>query len=223
MLKLEKVSRTLEVSITLRKKEPLFSKNLVFALFFATALHLAAGLLFNIRTFLFTGSQSLIPPVIMDAVLLPPSDATVQIKLDEELTPRSIREPKKSDPALPDWPHHQLPIAKHHEELLWQKNPFEKQEFLPALDLPPPKKGVNIHFSGPIAQAALLHSPPPPKFTFQGRFHVRMEGSSGTLFWFESQQNNPHDHAIEKWLKEFRFRPDPNTFVEAGEVEVEIG
>lgn len=223
MLKLEKVSKTLEVSITLRKKEPLFSRNLLLALLFATALHLVAGLLFNVRSFLFTGSQSLIPPVMVDAIMLPPADAAVQVKLEEDLSPRSVREPKKSDPLFPDWPQREPFIAQGTVEPLWQINPFVKREFLPSLESPPPQKGARIHFSGSLAKATLVHSPPPPALVYQGRFEVRLEGSSGTLFWFEPLQFSPHDHAIEKWLKEFRFRPDPNTFVEAGEIEVQIG
>lgn len=223
MLKLEKVAKTLEVSITLRKKEPLLTKNLAWALLFALLLHLAAGLLFNVRAFLFLGSQSLIPPVQVDSILIPAPDALVMVELAEDPFPRWLREPKKSEPTLPDWPTAETLVTQASREPLWEKNPFEDLAFAPNLDHPPPKAGIQVHFSGPLAQFSVIHSPPPPALRYQGRFQARLEGATGTLFWLEPLQGGYTDHAVEKWLKDFRFKPDSSHFVEDGEIEVRIG
>lgn len=220
MLKLEKVSKTLAVSVTLRKKEPWLSKDLLFALLFAASLHIAAGFFFNIRPFLLRGSQTLLHPVQVEAVPLPPADAAVQVEVEGDLLPRTVREPQKSEPVLPDWPHHEPLIV---QAPLWKHNPFPKTPFLPPLDHPAAPQGVHLHFIGALADAQLLHSPSPPVFAYQGRFLVRLEGRTGRLFWFEPLQYNPQDHLIEKWLKEFQFQPNLDLFVEGGEVEVQIG
>jgi|GEM_PF-6256601 len=223
MLKLEKVAKTLDISITLRKKEPLLTKNLAWALLFALSLHLAAGLLFNVRSFLFLGSQSLIPPVQVDSILLPAPDALVMVELAEDPFPRWLREPKKSEPTLPAWPTTGIQVTQANRESLWKKNLFTALPFSPNLDPPSSEAGTQVHFSGPLAQFSVIHSPPPPILHYQGRFQARLEGATGTLFWLEPLQGSYNDHAVEKWLKEFRFQPDPSHFVEDGEIEVRIG
>lgn len=226
MLKLEKVAKTLEVSITLRKKEPLLTKNLWIALVVATLLHVGAGLLFNVRAFLFKGSQILIPPVMVESFIVPSQEGSVNVQIDEDSFPRSIKEPKKSEPLLPEWPSE---IASNFSSSTpaieyWKKDPFKRETLLPQLDTPLPSKGVHYHISGPLAKIPLIYAPPPPNFqVYQGHFYVRLEGRTGRLFWFEPLQTHWQDHAIEDWLKEFKFEPVEDTFVEAGEIEVQIG
>lgn len=227
MLKLEKVAKTLQISVTLRKKESILTKNLTLALLFATLLHLAAFFLFQITPFIFKESQKLILPVVVDSVIIPPlSEGGVVAQIDEDLFPRTIKEPRKSEPHLPDWPEErgQFPLLGE-VDTIWQKDPFEKIGMLPNLDPPFPKKGVQTLFSGPLGEVPLLYIPPlPPQLsTYQGQFLARLESRNGRLFWFEPLQKDPLDPTIENWLKEFRFQPSENSFIEVGMVEVQIG
>src|ERR1700728_1492531 len=104
MLKLEKIAKTLEISITLRKNERLFSKSFLQALLMAVGLHLFAGIFFNVRLSKVPENQEIFLPALVESDLSS-ADQSVIAQLDlEEVLPRHVKEPKGSKPSLPAFP-----------------------------------------------------------------------------------------------------------------------
>src|SRR3984885_13435148 len=105
MLKLEKIAKTMEISITLRHRDSFFSPALMTAFAIAIALHLVAGILFEVRPFKIKGSQIVFPPALVDVdISLSPENSVVALVVDEDIIPRSIKEPKGANLTLPSMP-----------------------------------------------------------------------------------------------------------------------
>ena len=105
MLKLEKVAKTLEISIALRQRDSFFSAPLLQAFGIAIALHIFAGVLFQVSPFRISGSQTIFPPVLVDAELISEGESAVVAQVDaEEISPRYIKEPRLSALQMPGLP-----------------------------------------------------------------------------------------------------------------------
>lgn len=220
MLKLEKVSKTLEVSITLRKKETVFNSTFLKALALALGLHLLAAILFQVSPFILRGSQIVLPPTIVDADL---SDGFVIAHADsEENLPRHIKEPPGAKLPLPEM---DLKSPNLEMDQNLYKNPFLSLES--NLDLfEIPKMGQNLIISGPLAENPLLEEPSfnfNAKMAYRAHFAVNLDAKSGTLFWFESLQTDPDpflELQAEKILRNLRFAPVTESLIVSGEIEI---
>ena len=125
MLKLEKVSKTLDINITLRKRERFFNRTFLQALGIALGLHIMAIVLFPIAMSTFRGSLAVLPPVSV-AAELPSESSVTTVREEEEISPRYLRPPRSIALARPSWPAPELPPL---ELLPMRREPFPR--FLP--------------------------------------------------------------------------------------------
>lgn len=243
MLKLEKIAKTLEISITLRQRESLFNKTFIQALMIAIGLHLFAGILFNVRFIKIAGSQTVIPPAFVEADLTAPSDnSIVAIAEEEENHPKHFIEAKGSKPQLPA-----IPLSEHAQQTVqlqkaccWKKNPFiEIEAYANPAPIPLPKapntpgQPIQVYVSGGLNAASLMQegweSIDPATLKTQATqnycviFAVRIDGQTGSVFWYEFKTDRAHkelDALAEQILKNMRFDKSEDSFATLGEVEI---
>lgn len=235
MLKLEKVAKTLEISITLRKRERLFNRALLQAFAFAAALHLVGLLLFHVSPFKITGNQGLIPPIVVDAdISLGPEAAVIAQIESEDTVPRAIREPKGSSFTFPDVPFtdpNVLPLSTPGKRPS-DKNPLvplEKEILTDALlETKRNHAPIELHISGPLAQAPLntlslgrpsIHLQEP----YRAMYDVRLDETTGSIFWLKplhTPVNSALDQQAEQILRELRFAEGSPSISESGMVEI---
>jgi len=227
MLKLEKIAKSLEVSITLSKRERLFNRAFLQALAIAVGLHLLAGMFFQVRPFMIMGSQIVFPPVIVDADVAPSSEAGITVQMEnEEATPRLIREPKGSKLALPAIPLTKGYFAHTTVQAKETSDPFaalEERFFIEPVTHKEKPQPARVLVSGPLAQADFV---PPPlaaiKTPSRNVYAVRVDAKTGTIFWYESlySEGRESDQRSEEILKSLKFHMPDDALVVAGEVEI---
>lgn len=245
MLKLEKIAKTLEISITLRQRERIWSKAFVQALIIAIGLHIFAGLLFNVRLAKIMGSQTVFAPILVESDLSTLPDNSVIAQLDtDEVLPRHIKEPKGSKPALPSIPvkpgfgkdmHLNRTCDSDCDTFQALEAKMYNLEF--SLSLPSTgssTKPVIIQTSGRLDHENLVtegweNMDLSPLSTLANRsyrktYNVRIENKTGCAFWFEPDCPGANDSSLdslaENILKNMRFETKENAFVTAGTIEI---
>jgi hypothetical protein len=244
MLKLEKIAKTLEISITLREREHFLNKTFVQALIIAIGLHLFAGVLFNVRFIKITASQSIFPPAFVEADLSILSDnSVVAVAEEEDNHLKHFIEAKGSKPPAPefttrDYIQQTIQLNKACE---WEKNPFiaiESQINQQSIPLPTFSKNksfkpVSVSVSGGLDPIALIDEgwgkmdfSILKKLTtpyYRVIFSVRLDNQSGCLFWHEfktDRSNKELDYLAEYILKNMCFDINKDLFATLGEVEI---
>lgn len=234
MLKLEKVSKTLDIHITLRKREKLFNRSLLQALSIAIALHLAGILFFPIAVAKMSGAFARLPPVSVAAELPITAENSVAVEV-EEVSPRIIRTPPSLSLKAPPLPIPELPSLEPLQKQISLPSfasieEAQRDPLLPLLDpVPHYTQPVTIATSGPISASQLTQEiilpAPIPKGRYRTVFQVEMEERTGRIFWFERKEADPHEPAnlyAEKILQNLKFQTLQNAFVSSGEVEIVI-
>lgn len=244
MLKLEKIAKTLEISITLRERERFLNKTFVQALMIALGLHLLAGVLFNVHFIKITGSQSTFPPAFVEADLSTLIDNSVIAVAEEDETHlKHFVEAKGSKPPNPE-----ISVTEYVQQTIqlnklceWEKNPFiaiEAQINSQAIPLPDLSKSkplvpIRVHVSGGLDAETILEEGwenidlsainklPIP--LYKVAFAVRLDNQSGCLFWYELKTDKFYkevDALAEDILKNMCFKKNGDLFATLGEVEI---
>lgn len=237
MLKLEKISKTLDISISLRQRDRILNRNLLQALAIALGLHLAALVIFPVALTKFSGSQQVLPPVSVAAILphLTDSDVSAEIE-DEEISPRYLPAPNSRMPTLTLIPPSTVaPIAMtERQENFPSFAALEEEERHPLHDFLDPQphfdQPVTVLVSGPLGRHKRVDSPcnlaDLPSGMFRVVFRVMMENRSGTIFWFERKEgtNENVNRFAENLLQNINFElvqeVAQQAFVTEGEVEI---
>ncbi|MCE5316327.1 MAG: hypothetical protein LLG04_03060 [Parachlamydia sp.] len=221
MLKLEKISKKLD--ITLRQRDRIFTRPLLQAFAIALALHLSALILFPIALTRFSGSHQVHPPVSVAALLPTLSDVTTEIA-EAEIPPRYLTAPKSRMPALPTPAPTSLQLAM--PSLQPSKNELD---FLNDFLDPQPHfaQPLTIRISGPLALCNRVtpKAQKPSTIPKNGRvvFLVQLENRSGKIFWIERKEAHADEsinQLAEKLIQELLFEPVREAFVTEGEVEI---
>lgn len=238
MLKLEKVSKSMEISISLRDEERFFNRPFLKALALALLIHLAAAMLFQIRPFTILGSQMLFPPAQVDTDISYTSDGGVFANLDhEEVVSFPIGEPKETFPKFPPVPDDMewmlsslslFPIAS-------TQNPFK---FLESRWLEPDviswakqKIGGNpiqVFPSKQLAERMVINEgiePFDPRQTYSILFDVQVDDRTGTVCWYEIKKiegsiDRELNLEAENILRRMRFNSLEHSFITSGEIEI---
>lgn len=239
MLKLEKIGKKWEINIALRRRDTFFSAPLLKAFGIALVLHVLAGVLFQVSPFRITGSQTLFPPVFVEAQLASDAENAVVALLEaEEISPRYVKEPRLSTLAMPVLPMsttlecRPVPLSA---PIVCPLDCVAKDRDLSPLDLlsmqrkKVPTKPIEIIFSGDLADRKILASGLPSSqesiasAPIRLVYSVQVDDRSGTVFWYDLHginENSALVAAAEKILKEVRFQMLKDSFVTVGEVEI---
>lgn len=242
MLKLEKISRSREIMVSLRDRDPRFNRTFIIAFAIAFSLHLLAGVLFTIRPFLLDSSELILPPIAASADLSVNRESMALAKVDKtERLHRTIPEPRYSVPKVPELT--EVTVNRQKEYVMKKEltaAPFamiEKEVFSPdftAWESSKQHAPVQILVSGPLAdktievngadsvELPLLNSDMRSNL-IRALYAVEVENQSGQIFWYESQQkleNLEYRRLAEKILLNLRFHQDTKAFVTPGEIEI---
>ena len=217
MLKLERAAKTSDLSITLRKREPFFSKEMVKAVAICLTVHLGAIFLFSIATSKFGGTLTVLPPV--NVVIDLPLGGNVIVEVDrEENASRYLRPPDDVALVLPELdtsvilPPLEVSLIRANSPIIALLDP------IPTYDRP-----IQVHVSGPLSQLQRISSDPArpslPPGVFQAKFHVALENRSGKIFWYECLEcPDSLQHLAEEMLHQMLFEPNEGDFVTRGDV-----
>ena len=217
MLKLEKVSRSRDINISVRKKSAFFSSTFMIALGSAIGAHFVFLILFHITPFHISYKDGIIPPSIVATDLRAYGNAgeTFADTSGEEPVPAFLKLPIKHEPTPPvitrTFP--RSPIKIPSNELAARDITQDNLDWhLPVLDALQPNNYLVV--SGPLASRQL--SAPVPVFneSFNERIEVEVDDRTGQICWFK--QCSP---LVENYLKAIRFNPLENSFTTAGHIE----
>lgn len=223
MLKLKKIAKTMEIAVSWRNEDSLFNRPLLQAFAIAIALHLFALCFVQIRSFNLFGTQSSIPPVVVDTdiAFIDQSDVLAQLDVREEL-PRAIREPEPAKLRVPvlSPPEHSF-LAFDYLMTTSELDPLSFSE--------PPShpSGTEVHVSGAIAEryipTPIPSSPLPTGPSLRYVYHIQVDNRTGELIWFERVSGNGDKLLTSKAdmiLRTLKFTPDSETFAANGAVEI---
>ncbi len=243
MLKLEKVSKSLELSITFRKQARFFNRTLIQALALAIGLHLLAFFLFHVSAFKVLGSHVHIPPVNVETDIFINSDPIVTAQIAQDETHyKFVKEPRSSSPAIPSVIiHSPLPAPVLTEKAVFRK-PFEE---IKSADLYPidfltfsspnsVKEPIQVYAFGLLAHRISLENSLIDNalndlkkvghpLSFRASFAVKVDDQTGSIFWYESkhqEKSQEMELLAEQVLKSIHFTPYADSFVSAGDLEI---
>lgn len=252
MLRLERVRRGPSITIRMREKDSTFDRPFVRALAAAAALHLAAFLIVTVAPAPNDDHLSVLVPSNVDielgyvrkdfqAATLPAAET------DRGVLPRYMIEPEPPSPSLPSMPTSNVvkDVAFDHRHK-WCDEPFKRLEqpeyapddvILPFEDVRHP---VNVSISGTLSDRTLIDDgrgiaarlQAPKASTEQTVLHyaVKVDDSSGTIFWWEQvgnieqPVNREARQLIVKILEGMRFQPIKDktrgAFITEGTIEL---
>lgn len=238
MLKLEKISKSVEIGITLRQRETFFTRNLLQAFTIAVGLHVVAALCFQVHLFKILGNQSVFPPIFVDADISLQSEGQVMAQIDQrEAFPLAIKEPSRSSlklPPLPGGEIHRPPIIHHPvpspvDLFATLNHDIYPLDFMGAKGVKRNVLPVQIHISGPLSEKKMIVKSTQnlPQVTqdspYRVVYHVQIDDTTGAIFWYElkdKQEKMPGEAEARKILQALRFQTSEDSFVTAGEIEI---
>lgn len=235
MLKLERIYKSREINIRLRKKERFLNRIFWQAFLIALAIHLVGFVIFKVQVFL-SSSAGRIAPVMAQADL---EKEIFNLQLSDEHVPRNYPlEPPKSRPELPS--QNRLSVDK--PVPFAQEDHFNHDAFLTELEaefFPPLDVALNVEYypafevilMGMLAERNMSHKklefPDAVPFPFEeglsSVYSIRVNEENGEIFWIELSRSSgikELDKMGEKILKGIRMTHDPSLFVTAGEVQI---
>ncbi len=237
MLKLQKASSDRQISIIIRDKEYFFTHSFLIAFALAAGFHLLFLLIFHIAPFKIRWSETLFPPVQVEASF---NDAGVVIAVTPPLPIASGLPPAR--PSLPILPEQPTLLALRPMEYLKENdkphNPFshiERNVYQPVFAPlhKPPLPPITLMISGPLSGKSLLadglQDKRLPRINYAGNpelrtiYHVLVEEHSGRIFWHEPKELTniaALDRFAEGLLQAIVFAPGKQAFVTDGEVEL---
>lgn len=188
MLKIEKTARTEGISLSIRSKDPFFSRSFTTALFFAVAFHVIAFIFFKVGPLRLQYSNHVSPAVTVNADLGGEMDALVRAYVDEEEIPKKyIFEPPI--PVLSSMP--QIETLQKMENL---RNPFlakEKEITFQSNSLfEKPPKALHIEAFGSLGSplnVATFKSFDQRVEPFRAHYIIRID-EEGHIFWYQQSR-----------------------------------
>lgn len=236
MLKLEKISKTRELSVLLRAKPTLLTAPFLMALGYALFVHLAAFFLFKIAPLNIGFQYRSFPPVNVGVDLPVHSGVYVALQ-DQEPVPEHLIVPEHRIPKSSNA--QGFSLAKSLEYIKLQSplhNVFVELEDSSAFEtkagFPAP---LSVHLSGSIAEMSLLPineaaiiaksekgtTKEPNRYLFR----VLADQSRGEIFWWEiidSESSKTHHAEAMEILKSLQFAPGLEFGILSGEVEIAV-
>lgn len=202
MLRLEKIRKTHDISVTLRKKAPFFSTTFCLALLWALGIHLFGLLIFHVAPFRITYSDSIFPPVSVASDLGKIWQGNALAYLDEDIVvPPYLLLPLSLDFSTPSIPELPQPKKSEYYSANFYKNPFLSVELdslvheNPKFDLPMDQL-MKIHVSGPLADFAWKYESIDfsvyeiKKGEYAIAYDIKVD-ESGHVFWWQPHQKMP--------------------------------
>lgn len=245
MLKLERLSHDREITIRLRGREPLMTKNLVWGLLIALFLHLSAFIFVEIRS---TAPPPYppIPQVVVDTDIGLTSHANESTILPQMaadgLVPRHVVEPEASYPEMPRMPRRAVnrrsEAAREILPFAQQFNDVEKLPYIPdspRFSFIKRYDPIRINISGELAEWNLVDDAmslvstelkrPELIRRCTARFKVQVDGKKGVVFWYDLM-SGLHDEGLEEIAKrlvtQLRFKPHFFHHLSEGEIEIQF-
>jgi hypothetical protein len=246
MLKLEKISKTLEISIILRPKTPFLTHSLKWAFIIALSIHILIGLLFTVTLMKVSDPIQIYPPVFVESEGNEAFSNQALADLErEEMNFRYPGEPPDSKLTLPDYHFRaeESVIAGSIGAEIFKTDPFLKvEDWLLAPSIPlwvtshSHNTPIQIKLGGGIEKyvileegrnsdiMGLLKKMKPERYT--QTYHVRIDLHRGEIFWFEPigiSKSKKIDQMIERILSNIRFDVlDPSEAIGAGCIEITL-
>jgi hypothetical protein len=244
MLKLEKIAKALEISISLRKKEPLFNKAFLHALAIALGLHFAAGLLFNVRFVKIMDNQRTLSPVLVESDASLQTDYNVVAVTDTEdvFFSRRMSAPVESQPQflspsyqeIPNQNTYTHPPCKWDSDSFWAVETCLHDPFFPSLSFAKSTdKPITVLVSGGLDPEHLMTDGSDqidpsalailPNQYYKNSYEIRIDNKTGRVFWYEAKaigSNKELNKLGERILNEIAFKPKNEGFVTLGMAEI---
>src|SRR5262245_49532502 len=230
MLKFERISKSLDLNITLRKRDPLFNRSMLQALAIALGIHLVAIFCFPVVSSKFRGSLRMLTPVRVTADRAHPADGPISSEIEKEESLGYLWPPSTRSFALSSLPE-MTPYLSDDPRIL-SPSVLEEELRHPILALLDPKpefdKPLTVRISGPLSQYKRIHSthlslPSLPEGVYRVSFQVAMENRTGEIFWYDCQELPSNEKILrlaEYILKNMRFENVEEGFVTSGEIEM---
>lgn len=223
MLKLEKKSRSSELTVHIRAQEPFFEPILLKSLIFAFSLHVLAYVLFQITPFHFSSEYTFSPIKAISR----PEYVTVSPKIIASLEETTLLPPFPSlisNLTLPSVSQNLLPTPNKEKTLSSLEKLEGKWTYKPDFNLPIEinEPSIQLNISGDLADQKLLQSDPmllnvqPVNYKIEPKtltFKVRLNAWSGKLFWTASEEpyvNKELRQKAEAILSNLKFEPPPS-------------
>jgi hypothetical protein len=243
MLKLQRISKSSDIAIRFRVREPIFTRQLSTALFITVALHLAMLFCIDIKAIrppLFTAR----PPIVAtaDIGISTHAEASVtSLQVDKYgLLPRYILEPTNAIPSLPE--------ITFYDVITFQADTSRYSDVTPSfsqLEAVPYRSSLSLHpyiakgppfkvlLSGPLASRK-IKSQALQNFAKMYRdktlrdyhiikINIRIDDKTGEVFWTSLDEPSPksslNDLALDM-VKSIRFNTKKRSFVTTGTIEV---
>ncbi len=246
MLKLEKISKSLEIDIILRPRSPVFTSSLKRGFIIALSLHVVIGLLFTVQLIKVSNSIKNYSPIYVEsdgqAWLSPQALADLE---NEEVFVRYLGEPPEArlvlSPCHFSAPRQDPSIASKVEkapaQLFWKK---ENWILTPAIPLITPRRYVatpiQIKASGGLEKYALIAKKWDDEILklltkikserYSQTYHVRLDLDGGEIFWYEPvgvSRSRKADQVVERILSALRFDiKDDSEAIDSGYVEITV-
>ena len=242
MLKLEKIAKTLEISISLRPQAPFFTRHFIEAFSIALGLHLLAGFLFTIQRGNTSDNLTVLSPVYVESEAFLNNQVVADFKA-EDVVHRYMQEPMESWPEYPSFS--SIPVGINAQPFRKPKketgNPFIKSErwlATPTIPLPtlPEKqwKPLQISVSGGLENYPLLNEgwrnadlaflKNLPLNECKASYEIRLDLQTGSIFWYQplySCKSGKYRRFAEQILNRMIFHvSDPSKAVVSGTVEI---
>ncbi len=231
MLKLEKLSNALGLTLRLRERENFFNPQLLKALAIALFLHLGGLLLFHVSPFQFS-SSFVFPPIQVQSDHALSHAISTKITLNAPEQEEFPFPPLRLLPPAIDWIH--MPLESSLEpSLALNLNTLQYREenvwpiWHSPLSIPLEEPLIQLTIAGDLAEYPLQSSD--PKLNQMHRlsedsplyheviFQVQLDGRKGEIFWYErvhSSGNKKMDRLAEQMLLSLRFAsPKTKEFV----------
>lgn len=247
MLKLERKSKSRDVSVSIKEYGRLFTPSFLRALAIAFAIHFFGIILFQVSPFKIVHVETIFPPTQVKIDFLPLIDSGVLAELENEPTTMpQIPEPAMSRPQIHGMPHVKPIRTIAHPKLTRVSSyPFEKLEgkyyYTDFIDLGPSKQHktmpLNIRLFGELSKMTYtLDGFDEKEYALKNRqrnelrrqivsYRVKVENKTGKIFWYE-QINSPErkktSKIAKKILTSLQFEKNQHGFTSEGDVEIEL-
>jgi len=236
MLKLEKNSRSQDITICLLDRERFFNRTMLLAIGIAFTLHFSAAQLFQIKLFHFNHQAGILSSTMVESHLeyIGGSRAHIISQIEEKKVPKkTILEPVTTYPFIPTLNFSALQKNVYSNdmnsltsELATQNNEYTSirtQQQPTSVFLP-----IEIRLIGPLASKRLLNDGMHVIHldtiieSVSFLYRIQVEGSTGTIFWYEQSFENVSllKSLAEQILANMAFEPDEQGFIYTSEIEI---
>jgi hypothetical protein len=244
MLKLERKSKSRDVSVTMRERGHTVTPAFLQAFILAIAIHVLGMVLFHVSPFKIGHVATIFPPIQVKIDFIPGIDGGVLAELENEpatsLPP--VPEPPKSIPQVQQMPNTEL--ASHYflalpKELTFIGYPFEEleknyyfTEFFDWEQTSSPSKNGSIKLYGGLAEKGYtLQGMDLDKYllNYEGKketvsYKIKVENRTGKVFWYQpiAALEKRANKYFKRLLASIQFEKTFQGFITEGEIEIAL-